>query len=133
MNRQQLQVKQFHVAFKVPTQDRPKFPATDRCKLRVELIREELREFERAIADNDLVAVADALADLLYVVNGAGVEFGIDLARIFEEVHASNMSKLDNQGRAILRADGKVLKSLNYRPPRIRELIKILSNKRGKL
>jgi predicted HAD superfamily Cof-like phosphohydrolase len=93
------------------------FPSKDICKLRVELIAEELGELKEAIRDKDIVEVADALTDLLYVVYGAGHAFGIDLDKCFNEVHRSNMSKLGLDGKPIYREDGKVLKGQNYFDP----------------
>jgi predicted HAD superfamily Cof-like phosphohydrolase len=85
--------------------------------LRVDLIAEELDELRAAFANHDIVEVADALTDLLYVVYGAGHAFGIDLDECFYEVHKSNMSKLGEDHRPIYRDDGKVLKGPNYFPP----------------
>ena len=93
------------------------FPSKDVCKLRVELIAEELGELKEAIRDKDIVEVADALTDLLYVVYGAGHAFGIDLDKCFNEVHRSNMSKLGLDGKPIYREDGKILKGQNYFDP----------------
>jgi predicted HAD superfamily Cof-like phosphohydrolase len=93
------------------------FPSKDICKLRVELIAEELGELKEAIRDKDIVEVADALTDLLYVVYGAGHAFGIDLDKCFNEVHRSNMSKLGLDGKPIYREDGKILKGQNYFDP----------------
>lgn len=79
------------------------------------MIREELGEFEKAANDKNLIKIADALADLLYVIYGTGVSYGIDLEPIFREIHESNMSKGDP---SILRApNGKILKAKNWRPP----------------
>lgn len=88
-------VAEFHRTFRLPVVDQPGIPAAERCKLRINLLREELKELEEAIADNDLVEVADALADLQYVLSGAVLEFGLQsrFAALFEEVHRSNMSK----------------------------------------
>lgn len=93
--------------------------------LRYELIREELEELEEAIRYKDIVDVADALTDLLYVVYGAGHSFGIDLDKCFEEVHNSNMSKLGDDGKPIYREDGKVLKGPNYWKPDLEKVMKI--------
>ncbi|MEM8583252.1 MAG: nucleoside triphosphate pyrophosphohydrolase family protein [Bacteroidota bacterium] len=96
-------VAEFHRTFRLPVLDQPSIPATDRCKLRINLLREELKELEEAITDNDLVEVADALADLQYVLSGAVLEFGLQsrFAALFEEVHRSNMSKTcDNLAEA---------------------------------
>lgn len=116
-------VKEFHDKFEVVVQSKPSFPDDNTVELRVDLIEEELTELIVAIAEKDIVEVADALTDLLYVVYGAGHTFGIDLDKTFAEVHRSNMSKLGEDGRPVRRADGKVLKGQNYSPP---DLTKIL-------
>ena len=91
--------------------------------LRVDLIAEELEELELAMTNKDIIEVADALTDLLYVVYGAGHAFGIDLDECFGEVHESNMSKLGEDGRPIHREDGKVLKGPHYAPPDLKRII----------
>lgn len=93
--------------------------------LRVSLIQEELNEYREAAEAHDLVAIADALSDLMYVVLGTYVAHGLqEVAEpLFEEVHASNMSKLDDHGRPIYRADGKVLKSDRWRPPDLKRIL----------
>jgi predicted HAD superfamily Cof-like phosphohydrolase len=96
----------------------PTWPSKSVQALRVNLIHEELGELIDAIDAHDMVEVADALADLLYVVYGAGVAFGINLNDVFAEVHRSNMTKIVN-GKAIKNADGKVIKPLSYEPPDI--------------
>ncbi len=93
-------------------------------KLRLDLIREELDELTEAITNKDLLEVADALTDILYVTYGAGHAFGINLDRCFEEVQNSNMSKLDNNGKPIYNESGKVMKGPNYFKP---DLSKFLS------
>jgi predicted HAD superfamily Cof-like phosphohydrolase len=97
----------------------PTLPDFATVDLRVELIDEELRELKQGLANNDLIEVADALTDLLYVVYGAGHSFGIDLDECFKEVHRSNLSKLGDDGRPIKREDGKILKGPNYSPPNL--------------
>ena len=101
----------------------PEFPAEDITDLRLNLIDEEYIELQQAVNEYDIVAVADALTDLLYVIYGAGAAFGIDLDACFKEVHSSNMSKLLSDGSVLRREDGKVLKSDQYRAP---DLSKIL-------
>ena len=91
--------------------------------LRIDLISEELEELQLAITNNDIVEVADALTDLLYVVYGAGHAFGIDLDECFMEVHDSNMSKLGEDGKPIYREDGKVLKGPGYFAPNLEEIV----------
>ena len=91
--------------------------------LRIDLIQEELDELQLALTNKDIVEVADALTDLLYVVYGAGHAFGIDLDECFTEVHESNMSKLGEDGKPIYREDGKVLKGPGYFPPNLEEIV----------
>ena len=93
-------------------------------KLRVSLIEEELDELKAAIKDNDIKEVADALTDILYVTYGAGVAFGIDLDKCFEEVQNSNMSKLGEDGKPIYNEAGKVMKGPNYFKPDLSEFVK---------
>jgi predicted HAD superfamily Cof-like phosphohydrolase len=94
--------------------------------LRVSLIQEELDEYQRAAEARDLVGVADALSDLMYVVLGTYVSHGLqDRAEaLFAEVHRSNMSKLDESGQVLHRADGKVLKSALWSPPELARILK---------
>ena len=92
--------------------------------LRVNLIKEELGELIEAINKKDLVEVADALTDILYVTYGAGHAFGINLDDCFEEVQNSNMSKLDKDGKPIYNDKGKVMKGPNYFKPDLRKFIK---------
>ena len=99
--------------------------STDKInKLRVSLIKEELDELIEAMNKKDLVEVADALTDILYVTYGAGHAFGINLDDCFEEVQSSNMSKLDKDGRPIYNDKGKVMKGLNYFKPNLNKFIK---------
>jgi predicted HAD superfamily Cof-like phosphohydrolase len=86
-------------------------------KLRIELIKEELSELTEAMNDKNLLEVADALTDILYVTYGAGHAFGIDLDRCFEEIQSSNMSKLGEDGKPIYNEEGKVMKGPNYFKP----------------
>jgi predicted HAD superfamily Cof-like phosphohydrolase len=114
-------VRQFHERFGLASSTRPSLPAARTHRLRALLIDEELAEFRNAGERQDLVGVADALADMLYAVYGAAEEYGIDLEPIFEEIHRSNMSK--GQPLCGCRPDGKVLKGPNYSPPRVREVL----------
>ena len=88
-------VAEFHETFQHPILSQPAIPSKDRCRLRVALIAEELRELETAIRDKDIVEVADALCDIQYVLSGAILEFGLaeKFSELFEEVQRSNMSK----------------------------------------
>jgi predicted HAD superfamily Cof-like phosphohydrolase len=101
----------------------PTWPDRDVIDLRIDLIEEELQELEVAVANSDMVEVADALTDLLYVIYGAGHAFGIDLDACFEEVHRSNLTKLGPNGRAIRREDGKIMKSENFEEPNLEAVL----------
>ena len=92
--------------------------------LRLSLIQEELDELNKAIQDKDIVEVADALTDILYVTYGAGHAFGIDLDKCFNEVQNSNMSKLGDDGKPIYDENGKVMKGPNYFKPDLSKYIK---------
>ena len=116
-------VKEFHKAFGHPVLSRPALLEDGRAQLRVDLIREELEEYEEAVRNKDLVGQADALGDLDYVVNGAAIETGIDLPTITAEIHRSNMTKLGPNGKPIYREDGKILKGDKYEPPRLEPLL----------
>ena len=99
--------------------------STDKINgLRLSLIKEELSELNEAINKKDLVEVADALTDILYVTYGAGHAFGINLDRCFEEVHNSNMSKLDENGEPIYNEFGKVMKGPKYFKPDLKKFLK---------
>ena len=110
-------VGDFMEAFGQDVQLEPTWPDFNTRELRLELIAEELDELSDAIADRDMIQIADALTDLLYVVYGTGHAFGLDLDECFQEVHASNMSKLGPNGRPIHREDGKVMKGPGYFEP----------------
>ena len=92
-------------------------------KLRINLIKEELDELQEAMKNNDLLEVADALTDILYVTYGAGHAFGIDLDKCFEEVQNSNMSKLCENGEPIYNESGKVMKGPNYFKPDLSKFV----------
>ena len=93
-------------------------------ELRISLINEELEELKKAIEDNDILEVADALTDILYVAYGAGHAFGINLDKCFNEVQESNMSKLGSDGKPIYNESGKVMKGPNYFKPDLSKFIK---------
>ena len=98
--------------------------STDKInKLRIDLIKEELEELREAMNNKDLLEVADALTDILYVTYGAGHAFGIDLDKCFEEVQNSNMSKLDENGKPIYNESGKVMKGPNYFKPDLSKFV----------
>ena len=110
-------VGDFMEAFGQDVEVQPTWPDFSTRELRLDLIQEEFEELQEAIDNKDMVEIADALTDLLYVVYGAGHAFGMDLDECFLEVHESNMSKLGPDGRAIRREDGKVMKSENFFAP----------------
>lgn len=126
MTEEQSMVRDFHERFGAAVNDRPTWCGEDVHRLRVALIEEELAEFRNAGEAHDMVEIADALADLLYVVYGAGVTYGIDLEPIFREIHRSNMSKGDPE--VVRRPDGKILKGANYLPP---DIAGVLAGQRG--
>ncbi len=146
------QVAEFHKTFQHPILPSPQIPSEDRCKLRVSLIAEELDELKEAIANNDLVEVADALCDIQYVLSGAVLEFGLGekFKTLFEEVQRSNMSKAcesEEEARATAAfykkdkdtdayyeerdgkwlvyrtGDNKTLKSINYSPADLKSVL----------
>ena len=116
-------VKIFMETYNQEIKSKPEFPDEKIINLRVNLIKEELDELQDAINNNDLVEVADALTDLLYVTYGAGHSFGIDLDMCFNEVQRSNMSKLDIDGNPIYNDEGKVLKGPNFSKPNLKQFI----------
>jgi predicted HAD superfamily Cof-like phosphohydrolase len=111
----------FHDATDTPICSKPKFPSTERRELRRDLIREEYNEYLDAEDVDDLVEVADALVDLVYVVVGCAIEYGIPLDKVWDEVQRSNMAKIDPAtGKVRKREDGKVLKPDGWTPPDIK-------------
>jgi hypothetical protein len=101
-------------------------PEADEVMLRIALIASEFNELIEAFAMKDLVAVADALADLKYVVEGTAVTCGLDLEPIFNEVHASNMTKFGPNGEVLRREDGKIMKPETYRRPNLEPIIETM-------
>ena len=118
-------VKKFMETFGQEVKTKPEFPSEKIVNLRYGLIKEELEEFEQALKDKNLTEVADSLTDILYVTYGAGVAFGIDLDKCFDEVQRSNMSKLGADGKPIYNKDGKVMKGPKYFKP---DLSKFVNN-----
>ena len=145
-------VSEFHETFKAPILESPQIPSKERCELRVSLLQEELNELKQAIEDNDLVEIADALADLQYVLSGAILEFGLKekFNTLFDEVQRSNMSKACTSQQEALAtlshykqkdgtegryeqvngkyivyrsSDNKVLKSVGYSPASLEDII----------
>ena len=107
----------FMKTFGQEVKTKPSFSTDKINKLRLDLIKEELTELTEAMNNKDLLEVADALTDILYVTYGAGHAFGINLDKCFEEVQNSNMSKLDENGKPIYNEHGKVMKGPNYFKP----------------
>lgn len=118
------QVGEFHRSYELPLR---RFPTMDvgsaATDLRLALIEEEVRELREAAEAADLVGLADALADIVYVAYGSAHVYGIDLDAVLDEVHSSNMTKLGADGRPVRRADGKVLKGPDYRPPDVKSVL----------
>lgn len=120
-------VKAFHTAFKLGYRNTPKANlGADKNKLRYELMHEENQEYLEAANADDLVEVADALGDMLYILCGTIIEHGLQhkIEEVFDEIQRSNMSKLGDDGEPIYREDGKVLKGPNYFKP---DILKILN------
>ena len=113
----------FMKTFGQEVKDKPSFSSDKINKLRLDLIKEEFDELKDAIDKKDLLEVADALTDILYVTYGAGHAFGIDLDKCFDEVQNSNMSKLDENGKPIYNESGKVMKGPSYFKPNLSKLI----------
>lgn len=116
-------VKRFHKAMGQPVGDEPHFLEGDRLDFRLTLIEEEWGEFLEAVEDDDLPNAFKELADMVYVIYGLAVEMGGDLDAVFDEVHRSNMTKMDNDGVVKYRDDGKVLKPDNYSPADIKRVL----------
>jgi predicted HAD superfamily Cof-like phosphohydrolase len=147
-------VAKFHDTFDAPILDKPQIPSEERCKLRVSLLQEELNELKQAIEDKDIVEIADALADIQYVLSGAILEFGLGdkFKELFDEVQRSNMSKacetqeiaeatakkyfekdgtesyIEQKGDFFIvyrKGDNKVLKSVSYSPADLESILKV--------
>ena len=118
-------VKAFMNTYGQDVKEKASFPDDTVVQLRVDLIEEELNELKEAIKNNDIVEVADALTDILYVTYGAGHSFGVDLDKCFDEVQRSNMSKLGEDGNPIYNESGKVMKGPNYSAPDLKKIIEL--------
>ena len=116
-------VKLFMNTYGQEVKDKAEFSDAKTNKLRIDLIKEELEELTQAMNDKNLLEVADALTDILYVTYGAGHAFGIDLDKCFDEVQNSNMSKLSEDGKPIYNEFGKVMKGPNYFKPDLLKFI----------
>jgi predicted HAD superfamily Cof-like phosphohydrolase len=117
-------VKSFMQTFSQEVKNKPSFSSEKINNLRYDLIREELEELKDAMENKNLLEVADALTDILYVTYGAGHAFGINLDDCFDEVQKSNMSKLDQEGKPIYNEFGKVMKGPKYFKPDLSKFIK---------
>jgi len=115
-------VRDFHQAFGQRIGEKPELPGKEERKLRRELLEEEFEEYLDAEHENDLVGIADALADIIYIACGTAVSYGIPLDDVFAEVHRSNMAKLVD-GKVIRRADGKVQKPEGWTAPDIKSVL----------
>ena len=118
-----IKVGTFMKTFGQEVKTKPSFSTEKINKLRIDLIKEELQELTEAMNSKDLLEVADALTDILYVTYGAGHAFGIDLDKCFDEVQNSNMSKLDENGEPIYNDSGKVMKGPNYFKPDLSKFV----------
>ncbi len=116
-------VKTFMETFAQEVKTKPSFSTDKINSLRYDLIKEELEELKVAIENKDLLEVADALTDILYVTYGAGHALGIDLDKCFNEVQISNMSKLGENGKPIYNESGKVMKGPNYFKPNLQQFV----------
>lgn len=126
MKEQLKRVEDFHTSFDLPVRQKPEVhDALQESVLRYKLMREENEEYLDAAERGDLIEVADALGDMLYILCGTILSHGLQekIVEVFNEIHRSNMSKLDANGQPIYRSDGKVLKGPNYRPPNIAEVL----------
>ena len=121
-------VEEFHRIYSVYISEKPELPVKETRDLRISLLREEFEEYLEAEADNDLVEIADALGDMLYIIHGTAVSYGIPLDEVFNEIHRSNKSKLGVDGKPIYREDGKVLKGPNFFRPDIAGIISSFGN-----
>lgn len=119
-------VKTFHESFGINNEESPKTNVGDKViELRFELMREENEEYLEAAKNNDLIEVADALGDMLYILCGTILSHGMQhkITEVFEEIQRSNMSKLGADGKPIYREDGKVMKGPNYFKPDIKKIV----------
>ena len=116
-------VRLFMKTFGQTIRTKPQFPDNKTMQLRFDLIKEELNELENAMNSKNLVEIADALTDILYVTYGAGFAYGIDLDKCFKEVQRANMSKLGKDGKPIYNEKGKVMKGPNYSEPNLKQFV----------
>jgi predicted HAD superfamily Cof-like phosphohydrolase len=118
-------LEQFHETFDLPVRSTPYGHVDpELAALRVELMREECQELSDAVAECDIVEIADALGDIVYVAYGNALTYGIDLDAVLREVHRSNMTKIGADGQVLRRADGKILKPDTFSPPDIKRVLR---------
>jgi predicted HAD superfamily Cof-like phosphohydrolase len=125
MQEQIKKVENFHNVFKQEMSDKPVVYPSGGPEIRFNLMKEENEEYMQACVSGDLVEIADALGDQLYILCGTILKHGMQhiIADVFAEIHESNMSKLDAEGNPILRGDGKIMKGPNYFKPNIGQFI----------
>lgn len=126
MQKQIDSVKEFHTAFKIGHSETPVADLGENKKmLRYHLMKEENEEYLEAVLNNDLVEIADALGDMMYILCGTIIEHGLQdkIEAVFDEIQRSNMSKLDEEGNPIYREDGKVMKGPNYFKPNFSKIL----------
>ena len=117
-------VAEFHKIYSVLISDKPQLPTQETRDLRISLLKEEFNEYLFGEYNDDLVEIADALGDMLYIIHGTAVSYGIPLDEVFTEIHRSNKSKLGEDGKPIYREDGKVLKGPNFFRPDVAGILK---------
>lgn len=128
MNKPLKAVKEFHEAFGLPVEEKPTVALPEALlKLRFHLMKEENEEYLEAVQNGDLIEMADALGDMLYILCGTIISHGMQdlIENIFDEIQKSNMSKLGADGKPIYREDGKVMKGPNYFKPDIAKVLKV--------
>lgn len=118
-----LMVREFHETYGLPIRDEVSIVSTSEAKLRERLLLEEVQEYVDAEAETDIVEIADALGDIVYIAYGTALAYGIDLDVVLAEIHRSNMSKLGQDGKPIYREDGKVLKGPNFTEPNLAKVM----------
>jgi len=125
MKKQFKKVHEFHEKFNIEESKNPSLIDFDEYILRYDLMKEENKEYKEACLNRDLVEVADALGDQLYILCGTILKHGLQykIEEVFNEIHRSNLSKLDKNGNPIYRNDGKVLKGENYFKPNLKPIV----------
>lgn len=116
-------VRQFQEIFGANIGNKVELPNEEERTLRIKLLKEEFDEYLEGENNNDIVEIADALGDMMYIIYGTAISYGIPLDDIFKEIHDSNMSKLDENGNPIRREDGKILKGESYFKPDIKRIL----------